>query len=199
MQHNSRFNVGRDVEVDNAPTVVIENGIKPPSLTQGARELCTLLLKLCRGSRPRSSHRIAKRFRSGLTEADPKVPSFCPHALPEKFLLPEPTHPWHRDQKDKWEDAKMPKPAHEWRNHNDEQEDGFQDGGMQRSSLERQQSKGHGERDQVAFSTQGPEGLRNRRKGPKPTGNDHDDSKYMKRRRPRLNGNDLLDEKRFYF
>ena len=55
----------------------------------------------------------------------------------------------------------MPKPAHEWHNHSDEQEDGFQDGGMQRSSLERQQAKGHGERDQVAFSTQGAEGLRN--------------------------------------
>ena len=109
--------------------MVIENGIKSPSLTQGARELCTLSLNLCRGNRPGSLRRIAKRFRSGLSEADPKVPSSCPHALPEKKLMPKPTHPWHRDHRDEWEDAKMPKPAHEWHNHNDEQEGAFQEEG----------------------------------------------------------------------
>ena len=50
--------------------------------------------------------------------------------------MPKPNHPWHQDHRDEWQDATMPKPAHEWHDHSDEQEDGFQDGGMQRSSLE---------------------------------------------------------------
>ena len=67
--------------------MVIENGIKSPSLTQGARKLCTQLLNLCRGSIPGSLRGSAKWFRSRLSEADPKVLSSCPQVVPETNSL----------------------------------------------------------------------------------------------------------------
>ena len=54
--------------------LVIENGIKSPSLTQGARGRAHRLLNLL--SKPGSLRRIAKWYRCGLSEAGPKAPSF---------------------------------------------------------------------------------------------------------------------------
>ena len=53
-------------------------------------------------------------FRSGLSEADPKVLSSCPQAVPGKELIPKPTHPWHQVHNDEWEGEQKSKPTHEW-------------------------------------------------------------------------------------
>ena len=60
--------------------MVIENGIKSPSLRMG-RGLAQLHLSPPVRGGPELMRRIAKRLRSGLSVAGPKAPSFCPNAI----------------------------------------------------------------------------------------------------------------------
>ena len=100
--------------------MVIENGIKSPSLRMG-RGLAQLHLSPQSG--PELMCRIAMRFRSGLSEASPKGTLVCPQCDPEKNLTPKPTHPWHQVHRDEWESKFAAQLTHQWyKDHRHEQE-----------------------------------------------------------------------------
>ena len=97
----------------------MENGIKSSSLSCGAGAVAhDRGLKPTR-TRPEYS---AASFRNGSegalsASAIPEGDGVFPYvilSLPEKMLMSKPTHLWHQDPKDEWEDATMSKPTYKW-------------------------------------------------------------------------------------
>ena len=90
--------------LEASKAMVIENGVKSPSLRMGRGSAQQHLnppplQAVSLSAHARDSEEVSIPLERGWPE---RAPSFCPPCGPEKMLMSNPTHAWHQDHRHEW-------------------------------------------------------------------------------------------------